>query len=106
MIMARSLCALTVIYRRSVSTGTDPLHNRELCITTRRRHRVPMIGLVQVGTQAMADRYTYIPLIGPFIIIVWCFSYALEHYENGSVADEAESLKNFAQESIYFLSTL
>ncbi len=29
---------------------------------------VPVIGLVQVGTQAMADRYTYIPLIGLFII--------------------------------------
>ena len=32
---------------------------------------VPVIGLVQVGSQAMADRYTYIPLIGLFIIIVW-----------------------------------
>ena len=32
---------------------------------------VPAIGLVQVGTQAMADRYTYLPLIGIFIIIAW-----------------------------------
>jgi len=32
---------------------------------------VPVIGLVQVGLQAMADRYTYIPLIGLFIIIAW-----------------------------------
>ena len=32
---------------------------------------VPVIGLVQVGDQAMADRYTYIPLIGIFIIISW-----------------------------------
>jgi tetratricopeptide (TPR) repeat protein len=32
---------------------------------------VPVIGLVQVGRQAMADRYTYIPLIGLFIIIAW-----------------------------------
>jgi Tfp pilus assembly protein PilF len=32
---------------------------------------VPVIGLVQVGGQAMADRYTYIPLIGLFIIIAW-----------------------------------
>ena len=32
---------------------------------------VPVIGLVQVGDQAMADRYTYIPLIGFFIMIVW-----------------------------------
>jgi len=30
---------------------------------------VPVIGIVQVGSQAMADRYTYIPLIGIFIII-------------------------------------
>ncbi|MBZ5638125.1 MAG: tetratricopeptide repeat protein [Acidobacteriia bacterium] len=32
---------------------------------------VPVIGLVQVGEQAMADRYTYVPLIGPFIAIAW-----------------------------------
>ena len=32
---------------------------------------VPVIGLVQVGGQAMADRYTYIPLIGLFIMAAW-----------------------------------
>jgi len=32
---------------------------------------VPVIGLVQVGTQAMADRYTYVPLIGLYITIAW-----------------------------------
>ena len=32
---------------------------------------VPVIGLVQVGQQAMADRYAYVPLIGLFIIIAW-----------------------------------
>ena len=32
---------------------------------------VPVIGLVQVGAQAMADRYTYIPLVGLFIAITW-----------------------------------
>jgi tetratricopeptide (TPR) repeat protein len=32
---------------------------------------VPVIGLVQVGSQAMADRYTYVPLIGLFIMIAW-----------------------------------
>jgi protein O-mannosyl-transferase len=32
---------------------------------------VPVIGLVQVGGQAMADRYTYIPFIGLFIIVSW-----------------------------------
>jgi len=32
---------------------------------------VPMIGAVQVGNQAMADRYTYLPLIGIFAMTVW-----------------------------------
>ena len=32
---------------------------------------VPVIGFVQVGVQAMADRYTYITLTGLFIIIAW-----------------------------------
>ena len=32
---------------------------------------LPIIGLVQVGEQAMANRYTYIPLIGPVISLVW-----------------------------------
>jgi Tfp pilus assembly protein PilF len=32
---------------------------------------VPVIGLVQIGSQAMADRYTYIPLIGISIIAAW-----------------------------------
>ncbi|MEE9530429.1 MAG: tetratricopeptide repeat protein [Syntrophobacteria bacterium] len=32
---------------------------------------VPVIGLVQAGSQAMADRFTYIPLIGLYIIIAW-----------------------------------
>lgn len=32
---------------------------------------VPTIGIVQVGAQAIADRYTYLPLIGIFIIVAW-----------------------------------
>ena len=32
---------------------------------------VPVIGIVQVGEQAMADRYAYVPLIGLFMIIAW-----------------------------------
>ena len=32
---------------------------------------VPVIGLVQIGGQAMADRYTYVPLIGIFVAAVW-----------------------------------
>lgn len=32
---------------------------------------VPMIGLVQVGVQAMADRYTYLPFVGLFLMVCW-----------------------------------
>ena len=32
---------------------------------------VPVIGLVQVGEQARADRYTYVPLVGIFLIVAW-----------------------------------
>jgi len=32
---------------------------------------VPMIGLVQIGSQQMADRYTYFPLIGIFVGVTW-----------------------------------
>lgn len=41
---------------------------------------IPVIGIVQVGRQAMADRYAYIPCIGLFIVLVWGFS---------SIADKA-----------------
>jgi tetratricopeptide (TPR) repeat protein len=34
----------------------------------------PVIGLIQVGEQAMADRYTYVPLIGVFIMLAWGMS--------------------------------
>ena len=39
---------------------------------------VPVIGIVQVGSQSMADRYAYIPLIGLFVMIVWGMGYALK----------------------------
>jgi Flp pilus assembly protein TadD len=32
---------------------------------------IPVIGIMQVGSQSMADRYTYIPLIGIFLSLVW-----------------------------------
>jgi Flp pilus assembly protein TadD len=32
---------------------------------------VPVIGLVQVGSQAMADRYTYLPSVGIFVMVAW-----------------------------------
>jgi len=44
---------------------------------------VPVIGLVQVGLQAMADRYTYIPSIGLFIIIAWGASDMTARWRHG-----------------------
>jgi tetratricopeptide (TPR) repeat protein len=35
---------------------------------------IPVVGLVQVGEQSFADRYTYVPFIGLFIIITWSAS--------------------------------
>jgi protein O-mannosyl-transferase len=32
---------------------------------------VPVIGIIQVGDQAMADRYVYVPLIGIFVMLIW-----------------------------------
>ncbi len=39
---------------------------------------LPVIGLVQVGGQFIADRFTYLPLIGPSIALVWLVSEWLE----------------------------
>ncbi len=40
---------------------------------------VPVIGLVQVGGQGLADRYTYIPLVGIFLTLVWGGAERAEH---------------------------
>jgi tetratricopeptide (TPR) repeat protein len=40
---------------------------------------VPMIGLVQVGEAAMADRYAYLSFVGLFVLVVWGASDGLEH---------------------------
>jgi protein O-mannosyl-transferase len=47
---------------------------------------VPVIGLVQVGYQSMADRYTYIPMIGLFITIAWIVPDLLARWRFNRVA--------------------
>jgi tetratricopeptide (TPR) repeat protein len=42
---------------------------------------VPVIGIVQVGSQSMADRYTYLPLIGIYIVVAWGLSEWIEKRE-------------------------
>jgi tetratricopeptide (TPR) repeat protein len=47
---------------------------------------VPVIGLVQVGAQSMADRYTYIPSIGATMILVWGIADLAQAWKGGSAA--------------------
>ena len=42
---------------------------------------VPVIGLVQVGLQSLADRYTYVPYFGLFIMLVWGASDLFAHFK-------------------------
>jgi tetratricopeptide (TPR) repeat protein len=42
---------------------------------------VPVIGIVQVGAQPLADRYTYIPYFGLFLMLVWGLSDLFERFE-------------------------
>ncbi len=46
---------------------------------------IPVIGIVQVGLQAMADRYTYVTLIGLFIIIAWGANDLLSKWPNRKI---------------------
>jgi tetratricopeptide (TPR) repeat protein len=47
---------------------------------------VPVIGVVQVGEQAMAERYTYLPFIGLFIALVWLAGDAVVKFPQIKVA--------------------
>lgn len=53
---------------------------------------VPVIGLVQVGVQSMADRYTYIPLIGLFVIVAWGSDTIAKTWRFGRIAAAAFSI--------------
>jgi protein O-mannosyl-transferase len=39
---------------------------------------LPVIGIVQIGSQALADRYSYVPLIGIFLMLVWTIPETVE----------------------------
>jgi len=47
---------------------------------------IPVIGIVQVGLQSMADRYTYVPLIGLSIICVWGVAELLAKWSQKRIA--------------------
>ena len=47
---------------------------------------LPVIGIVQVGVQARADRYTYLPLVGVFVLLVWGAASLADRLPGGSAA--------------------
>jgi Flp pilus assembly protein TadD len=57
---------------------------------------VPVIGLVQVGIQAMADRYTYMPLVGLSIALVWTAADLVENRRALRLAASAAAIAALA----------
>jgi tetratricopeptide (TPR) repeat protein len=54
---------------------------------------IPVLGIVQVGGQAMADRYTYLPSLGPFLLIGLT---AAKVYENAAASHRWGMMSNVA----------
>ena len=64
---------------------------------------LPVIGLVQVGDQSMADRYTYVPFIGLFIMIAWSLpSAAFSPINRGQIAAMVVALPLIALAAVTF----
>jgi len=81
-----------------------------ICIILRKRYKVltfvfayygitlfPVLGILQVGGQAAADRYTYLPSIGPFLLIGLTISSLIKHFKK---------IKEHSPVTIYSISTL
>ncbi len=69
---------------------------------------VPVIGIVQVGFQGMADRYTYIPAIGLFIAFTWGLAAVAEQGPVARVALPLAALcviSGFAAATVHYLKT-
>lgn len=66
----------------------------------------PMIGLVQVGDQAIADRYTYVSLIGLFIAIAWGIAERMGEWGKGRMGDPDLPVRPFPHSPILCLPAL
>ncbi len=67
---------------------------------------VPVIGVVQVGDQGMADRYTYLPLIGLFLMVAWGISDLFDRLRLGPKLRWAVALGVIAAMSVLTLRQL
>ncbi len=79
---AALLCAISIIVIRLRQTKPYLLVGWFWYIIT----LVPVIGIVQVGMQSTADRYTYIPLVGIFILAVWGITEAASGWKHRRIA--------------------
>jgi tetratricopeptide (TPR) repeat protein len=61
---------------------------------------VPVIGLVQVGIQAMADRYTYLPMVGLSLALVWTIADLVESRRDLRLAVSAAAIVALAALSV------
>ena len=61
---------------------------------------VPVIGLVQVGVQAIADRYTYVPMVGLSIALVWMVADLVENRLALRIAASAATMAALAVLSV------
>ena len=66
---------LSLVLLAGISTGVFILRRRRPCFLTGWLWYLimlaPVIGIVQVGAQARADRYTYLPQIGLYLLLTW-----------------------------------
>jgi hypothetical protein len=73
---------LAIVLLGLVSAGAIALrHKRPYLVTGWFWYLVmllPVIGLIQVGSQAHADRYTYLPQIGLYLLLAWAITDALQ----------------------------
>jgi protein O-mannosyl-transferase len=67
---------------------------------------VPTIGLIQVGNQAMADRYAYLPVVGLFIMIVWGAADCASSLSAKSSPQNSLAIKFLAAAAVIFLLAL
>jgi protein O-mannosyl-transferase len=76
--------ALALILLAGISAGVLALRQMRPCLLVGwlwyLGMLVPVIGLVQVGEQARADRYTYLPIIGVFIMLAWSTGEVFERW--------------------------
>jgi tetratricopeptide (TPR) repeat protein len=69
---------------------------------------VPVVGLVQVGRQAMADRYAYIPFIGLFVVLAWGLGDLVSRASHSATPSGGKRIRSYAAlaASVYFAALL